>query len=218
MMTYRRLSTSCRIIFCLFTAVLLQACKQPRKTHATQQDTVTTPVKAPVLVPTHEAATDTVDDCPRGAAEPVIKKDIFPAATFTMQADHRTGIETLTFDDGDKLMIKQSGCEYYRLDFRFETSRFEADTTNVTYWSNTGLSLMRRAIKGLDTPLEIGKALNNLSARLEKDKSGSGTNLTLGEEIDFGGSDPRQYLTIDRITRLANQRYAIELSLSYGPI
>ena len=77
---------------------------------------------------------------------------------------------------------------------------------------------MRQVAKGIDVPLQVDTALNKLALRLEKDKLGNGIKLAVGEEIDFGGPDPRQYLIIDRVTRLANQRYAIEVSLSYGPI
>lgn len=208
------------ISLCLLATIFLYACKQANKTVATNQDTIAKTVNNPIVLPSKNASPDTsgLDDCPRGASEPVIKKNVFPDTHFALQADHKTGIETLVLKNGDKLTIKQSGCEYYILNFRFETSRFAADTADVAYWGDKALLLMRQVIHGLNSPLEINEALNKLSARLEKDKSGSGNKLALKEEIDFGGSDPRQYFTIDRITKLENHRYALMLSLSYGPI
>lgn len=209
-----------QIIMCVLIAVSLHACKQPDKTPANKKDTVTKTQTKTVTTPTPKAITDTtgMDECPRGVAEPVVKKDVFPDAHFALQPDKRTGIETLTLKGGDKLILTQSGCEYYRLNFRFETSRFAADTGNVAYWGNAALSLMRQVVSGLDVPLEIDTALSKLSARLDRDKSHYEEKLALGEEIDFGGPDPRQYLIIERVTRLADQRYAVEVSLSYGPI
>jgi hypothetical protein len=102
------------------------------------------------------------------------------------------------------------------LRFRFETSRFAADTSDVEYWGNTGSTLMSEVKKGLKTPFDIAQALNKLSARLEQGKSGS--SLNLGDEIDFGGPDPRQYLVIERVSKLTDNSYALELSLNYGPI
>ncbi|WDF57382.1 FEKKY domain-containing protein [Mucilaginibacter sp. KACC 22063] len=158
------------------------------------------------------------DDCPRGAAVPVIKKAVFPNVHFALQSDHNTGIETLTLANGDKLTLKQFGCEYYNLSFFFETAQFAADTTDIAYWGNASLSLLRQVRKGLDTPLDIDTALNRLAAHIEKDKLKSGKGLEMGEEIDFGGPDPRQYLTIDQVSQLANKRYMIKITFSYGPI
>jgi hypothetical protein len=208
-----------QVLLCLFTVILLNACNQSPKAPVTKH-TVTKKANNVTSYVDQKATPDTagMDECPRGVAEPVVQKAVFPDAHFTLQSDNRSGIETLTLKSGDRLILKQSGCEYYILDLRFETSRFAADTADVAYWGNAALELMRQTAVGLDVPLEIDLALKKLSARLEKDKSVSEGKLTVGEEIDFAGPDPRQYLTIDRITQLADQRYAIEISLSYGPI
>jgi hypothetical protein len=209
-----------QIILCVLITVSMHACKQPGKAPANKKDTVAKTQTNTETTPTPNTVTDTtgIDECPRGVSEPVVKKSVFPDAHFALQTDNTTGIETLTLKGGDKLILTQSGCEYYRLNFRFETSRFAADTANIAYWGNTALTLMREVSSGLDVPLEIDTALNRLSARLNKDKLKADNKLTLGEEIDFGGPDPRQYLIIERVTRLADQRYAVEVSLSYGPI
>jgi hypothetical protein len=209
-----------QILMCALIAFSLHACKQPGKAPANKKGTVTKTQTKTLTTPSPNTVTDTtgMDECPRGVAEPVVKKGVFPDARFTLQPDKRTGIETLTLKGGDKLILTQSGCEYYRLNFRFETSRFAADTGNVPYWGNAALSLMRQVASGLDVPLEIDTALSKLSARLDRDKSHNEEKLALGEEIDFVGPDPRQYLIIERVTRLADQRYAVEISLSYGPI
>jgi len=204
-------------IFCiLVSSLFLYACTQPAKKNEPVKKAQPKTAIAPAAK-VNVAATDT-DECPRGIAEPVVNKSVFPDAQFALQPDHRTGIETLTLKDGDKLILKQSGCEYYTLSLTFETSRFAADTADVAYWGDKALLLMRQVAKGIDVPLQVDTALNKLALRLEKDKLGNGIKLAVGEEIDFGGPDPRQYLIIDRVTRLANQRYAIEVSLSYGPI
>lgn len=209
------------ITVCGVLVIVLCGCKQPAKPPVKNAGTtINTDTATKNALPVGKTITDTAvtDDCPRGAAEPVVKKDVFPDTHFALQADNKTGIETLTLPTGDKLIIKQYGCEYYNLNFRFETSRYKADTTNIPYWSNAALLLLRQASKGLHSPLEINAALEKLSARLENDKSAPGHELAIGEEIDFGGPDPRQYLTLDRITQLPNKQYAVEIQLSYGPM
>lgn len=204
---------------CSISAMLMLACNSPAQKTEAKHDTVikksTTVTKTTDTV----AVTDTSDsECPRDKSSPVIKKSVFPDAQFALQADGRTGIETLTLTDGDKVTITQMGCEYFILKFKFETTHFAADTTDVRYWSNAALTFMRKVNKGLDVPLDVAEALNKLSARIEQDKKASQNKLELGEEIDFGGPDPRQYLIIERVSKLDNQRFAVEVSLSYGPM
>lgn len=198
--------------------LILSACKQPAKPLA-QTDTIKKQSVIEANAPKTFARQDSTiaTDCPRGAAEPVLKKAVFPNAQFVFQPDKRTGIEKVTLPDGDRLSITQSGCEYYMLTFQFETSHFAADTTDMAYWGNTALSLMRDVNKGLNTPLDINAALSKLSGRL-KDNPDNSNPLKLGDEIDFGGPDPRQYLVVNRIHKLANQNYLLELSFNYGPI
>ncbi|WP_211166233.1 hypothetical protein [Mucilaginibacter robiniae] len=165
------------------------------------------------------ASDTTTDDCPRAAAEPFIKRNVFPDAQFTLLADHKTGLETFNLADGDQVSIKESGCEYYTLSFRLETSRFAADTTDIPYWSNAAFSLLHKLDKGLvETPFDMEKMFKNVSARIKEDQVNPQNKLKLGEQIDFGGEDFSQFLIIDRVTRLADQRYALEFSMSYGPM
>ncbi|WP_374949942.1 hypothetical protein [Mucilaginibacter sp.] len=200
----------------LMALSLLCGCDQAGKTAVekkivkkSKSDTV---ISLPATKPT---VTDTTQqsDCPRAASESVVKTNVFPNAHFNLQADRMTGIETFTLPEGDKVKIIQSGCEYYTLKFQIETARFAADTTDITYWENASVILMKEVNKGLHTPLEISKGLEKLSAQKNADKP-----LQLGDEIDFGGPDPREYLSIDRIGQLAGQRYLIEITFSYGPM
>jgi hypothetical protein len=215
---YSHKSLLYKSVACMLTLLFLQSCNQSEKRPAGNKDTVRVLTAVPKTEPLKNPIADTLTagDCPLGPAEPVLKKDLYPRATFALQSDKRTGIETLLLENGDKLIIKQSGCEYYVLHFRFETSRFEADTSDMAYWSNTALTMLRQINKGLRTPLDIAEAFKQLSARLEQGKSGA--KLNIGDEIDFGGPDPRQYMIIERISKTADNRYLLELSLNYGPI
>jgi hypothetical protein len=64
------------------------------------------------------------NNCVRGQAEPVVKKLVYPNSQFQLQADSLTAIEIVNFSNGDKLIIRNWGCESYILTFRFEASRF----------------------------------------------------------------------------------------------
>lgn len=152
--------------------------------------------------------------CIRGQAEPVIKKKYFPNTTFSLQPDSLTGTETVSFKTGDKLIIKNWGCEYYVLTFRFETSRFKADTLNLKYWYATASKLMSEAVPGIYAPIDIRRgtrALNNYAAKNTK-------HLKLLTEIDFGGDEIRDFVTLDTISIMQRNRFAVVISFAKGPL
>jgi hypothetical protein len=157
-------------------------------------------------------------DCARGAAEPIIKKTVYPQTTFILQPDSITGIETVTFDNGDKLTIKNWGCEYYVLTFRFETSRLQQDTTNLAFWFKSVGILMTETIDGLEAPIDIQKGINKLVSFVDNDKTNNYQNLKLREEFDFGGDGTRSFVSVDRIEKLTDNKYAVVISFATGPL
>jgi hypothetical protein len=158
------------------------------------------------------------DDCIRGQAEPIIKKTVFPNTKFILQQDSLTAIETVIFDNGDKLTIRNWGCEYYMLTFRFETSRFEDDTSNIQYWYKKTVLLVSELYKGLDAPIDIKKGINNLINHIDLDMLNNYENLKFGQEIDFGGDEIRDFVTLEKVERLNDKKYAITISFSTGPL
>jgi len=157
-------------------------------------------------------------NCIRGKAEPIIKKSVFPNTTFQIQPDKLTAIETVNFDNGDKLIIKNWGCEYYVLTFRFETSRYQEDTANLSFWFKKSALLLNELTKGIDSPINIKSGIDKLVTKIDDDKKNNYQNLALGEEIDFGGDDIRDFLTIEKIEKLTDRKFAIEISFSTGPL
>ena len=205
---------------CMLSAMLLYACRRPEKKVISPVISSDTARIAPKDLPATVTAVDTTgfSDCPVGKPESVVNKQVFPGSKFRMSADGTVGTETLDLDSSDHVEIRISGCEYYTLTVVLETSRFAADTTNLPYWFDKTENIMRKVNTGLNTPLELNIALKNLATRLQKDKSTTSGRLSLGEEIDFGGPDPRAYLSINRISKIAPKKYQVELSFSYGPV
>lgn len=152
-------------------------------------------------------------DCACGVAVPIVKKAVFPQTTFVLQPDSLTGIETVAFDNGDNLTIKNRGCEYYILTFRFETSRLQQDTANLHFWFKGAASLMTAIVGGLEAPIDLSKGIDKLMACVD-----SNQDLKLGEEIDFGAGDIRSFVTVDSIEKLADKKYAVEISFATGPL
>jgi len=145
-------------------------------------------------------------------AKSVIKKSIYPNSTF----DKSIWKETVGLDDGDKLTIKTDieNCEYYHLTFRFETNRFKADTTDINYWAVKGILLMKEIENGLDAPIDIqGGAPATENYLKEKGEN----QLQLNEWIHYGNARIKNILTIERVQRLSDKRFVVELMYS-GPM
>lgn len=149
----------------------------------------------------------------RSQAESIVRREIFPNALFKLNDDNHTGIEKIDLKDGEQLLIRNWGCEYYVLTFRFETTRFRADTTDIRYWMDKAIILMNEIEKGLDAPLNISGGTRATRSFLESNKE-----YKLGEEIVFNQSEIRDFVTIDRIQKMNDKKFAIEISYAMGPL
>lgn len=158
------------------------------------------------------------NDCVRGQAEPVVQKADYPNTTFVLQPDSITAIETVSFNNGDKLIIRNWGCEYYVLTFRFETSNYQSDTTDLPFWFRTANRLMTSMLGGLDAPIDIKRGLVMLESYILRDEKSGFKNLQLGEEIDFGGTDIRSFVTLDRIEKIDDKKFGVTVSFATGPL
>jgi hypothetical protein len=93
------------------------------------------------------------------------------------------------------------------------TSRFQQDTTNLDFWFKSAGALMTEILDGLDAPIDLQKGINKLLGR-----DGYSQNLKLGEKFDFGGDDIRSFVTLDRIERLPNNKFTVDISFATGPL
>jgi len=78
--------------------------------------------------------------------------------------------------------------------------------------------LTSEIVNGLDSPINIDKGTNELMNFIEKDLLNNYANLKLHEEINFGGDDIRNFVTVDRVQKIDDKKYAIEISYVVGPL
>lgn len=152
------------------------------------------------------------NECTRGQPEPVLRKAIYPKETFQRRPDG-SAVESTDLEHNDRLTIYHRGCEYYWLTFRFETSRFQADTTDVPYWMDKAVGFMQDIHNGLDAPLDISNGTEAILLLLKEKKT-----TALSEEIVFQEGSIRSAATLDRIQQIDDRRYAIEISFFTGPL
>ena len=205
------------IIATILTGLILVGCRTKNKTDESKAATDT--VKPVVIENNKKVETDTSNlaadnsGCIRGQAESVVKKEVYPNASFKLNDDHLSGTETIELKDGDKLVIKNWGCEYFVLTFRFETNRFRADTTDIKYWMDKAIILMDEIKIGLNAPLHISDGTASTRAFLKSNKD-----YQLGDEIVSKEGEIRDFVTLDRIQKLGDKRFAIEISYATGPL
>jgi len=157
-------------------------------------------------------------NCARGVAEPIVKKSFFPNSDFKLQPDKISGIETVSFSNHDKLTIRNWGCESYCLTFRFETTRFQQDTTNLQFWFKTAVVLMSEVAHGLDSPVNLDEGTKALNNFIDNDQPNQYANLKLQTEIDFGEGEIREYVAVNKVQKMEDKKYAVEITYVIGPL
>ncbi len=157
-------------------------------------------------------------DCVRGTPAPIVKKEAYPDARFTLKKDSLTGIETVALKNNDRLSITNTGCEYFTLIFRFETSRFSQDSTSKVYWYKAGSTLMKTILDDLNAPIDLKKGIVKLDHFIQSGNGNHYKNLSYGKELDFGADDMRSIVVMEPVQLLSNGITAVTVSFSVGPL
>lgn len=165
------------------------------------------------LAVTDAAAQQTVSDCTRAMPERVVKKRVFPRTTFALNKKKREAIEKVSFPNGDRLTITNSGCEYYYLEFRYETGRFRGSATNTKYWYRRAVELIDGTRRGIDAPIRMADA----SAALKKYVNTEARPI-YGGEIDYGEGAIRNFIIFESVKKIGRGRVAVTLAFAIGPL
>jgi hypothetical protein len=199
--------------------ILLIGCQTKKGVEQNEVDNADTVLTADKVVQTSESTDSTkteenfdTSDCIRGQAEPILKKDKFPNSSFKINEDGLSGTETTDLKNGDKLIIINGGCEYYVLAFRFETSRFQGDTTDINFWASKIVDFMTEISDGIDAPIDLKKGTKALNEYIKLNQ------IQILEDVTFEPGEIRTYLNIDRIQKIDNKNYGLEISYIVGPL
>jgi hypothetical protein len=158
-------------------------------------------------------------ECVRAVPTAIINKKVFPKTIFTLQKNkefpfNQLGFETVEFKNGDKLTIEHVGCENYTLVFNFKTKRFVGKPDEVRFWYQTATQLVEQTIKGLREPNLIVRGNKALTLYIKRNK-----NLKFDEEIDFGGEDIREVVSVSRAEKQSEEgEDEITVSFGVGPL
>lgn len=204
----------------LFLILASFACNSPNEVKHERTETSETvdSASAVSIVPSDQTVIEeSGTDCKRQEPAPVLKKGSFPKATFELQPDKRTAIETFQNEHAETVVIKNWGCSYVALTFRFETARFESELSNIGFWYKRTVSLLNEINAKLDAPIDIIKGTERLMTAIEEDVPNGYQNLKLSDELDFE-NDPRNFVRIDKVEKLDGGKFAIEVTFAKGPL
>jgi hypothetical protein len=208
-----------KVVGTIFVAILLYGCKAK---HENQTLTTTEAIDTSVAFEGEidvDSAKGVVgkdnSDCIRGEASSVTIKEVYPHAVFKPDVANQTGSETVELKNGERLIIKNWGCEYFVLTFRIETERFQNDTTNTVYWLGKAAILMDEIQRGIDAPLNLQGGIDAIAVHLASLDSES---YIFGKEIVYNEDAIQEFVTLDRVQRINGKRFAIEVSFAKGPL
>lgn len=157
-------------------------------------------------------------DCVRGIPGPIVKKKVYPNTNFVLQQDHRSGTETVVFDNNDKLIITNTGCDYFSLKFHFETARFSCDSVSKKYWFKTGCTLMKDILKGLNAPIDLTKGIRKLDDLIRTTADNNYKRLAFGKEFDYGSENMRSIVMLDPVQKMRHNVAVVTISFSVRPL
>jgi hypothetical protein len=161
-----------------------------------------------------------LDTCPRPTPIPIVKQKVFPNSHFVLKKfDNKgqiiyTGVEVVKLNNGDRLTITNSGCEFLTLNFRFETNRRPKHSQDPKYLYQRSARLMRQIVGGLNSPIDLQAgivALENYGAKNARPQLD--TIIEYQSSIDF-----RSVVQLVDRPQPANGRERIEVLFYYGPL
>ena len=167
-----------------------------------------------------QAQTSQSSECVRAIPEPIIKKRVFPKSSFKVEKNKSypfelTGYEKIKINNKLNLTIINSGCENYTLTFRFEAGNLSHKIEDTKFWYKKAVELMlmtKKGIRSQDISL-INRGTNAVSSYIEKNKK-----LKYENYIDFGGSEIRDVVVVEKVKKQGLKKYRIEISYSIGPL
>ncbi|WP_310481842.1 hypothetical protein [Chamaesiphon sp. VAR_48_metabat_403] len=155
-------------------------------------------------------------ECARAIPTPIVKKAIFPNIKFVLIPDLDRvpiGMETVRFNNGDRLIITNTGCESYIFNFQFETSRFAADINNSKYWYDRAVQLMRQVKPGIEVQSNIDRGIQAL-----ENYRNANNRLEIGKEINYGGEDIRSVVKLVEVQKTGTKKFLVTVNFYYGPL
>jgi hypothetical protein len=161
-----------------------------------------------------DTASLTNKHCVRGAATPILNKEIYPTAEFKLMKDSITGVEVVRLNKYDILVIKNSGCDTYTLTFYFILANDKMTLQNLNHWYKKAIGLMKKISGGITAPIDVKTGVDRLMDYFKKTPY---ADLKYQQVMSYG--NPEMPTTLSLIeTRLAAGLSVLTVKVSLGPL
>jgi len=219
MVSERRMKTvHCILLFLCCLLLTGYSCKEKSGTVADDgiitndqpQETVTPLSNPPAEAEAAGNAEKT--DCLKGIPQRVIDASVLPGAEFK-QVD-LMGYEKIELPTGDRLLIINWGCESYNLTFRFETSRFGTDTSQVKQWYSILTQLLYVIEPAIDSPVKVRRGIDGIQDYLKQDTLPVAYNVSLDLSNDSSYAD----MVFERVKILGDTAVRIDATFSVNAL
>ena len=151
-------------------------------------------------------------DCLKSIPQRVIDASVLPGAEFK-QVD-LMGYEKIELPTGDRLLIINWGCESYNLTFRFETSRFGTDTSQVKEWYSILTQLLYVIEPAIDSPVKVQRGIDGIQEYLKQDTLPVAYNVSLDLSNDSSYAD----MVFERVKILGDTAVRIDATFSVNAL
>jgi hypothetical protein len=84
----------------------------------------------------------------------------------------------------------------------------------MKYWYVNSAKLMNEIKNNIEAGVDIEEGIEALNKYI----SSNAFNLKLNKEIDFGINEVRSFVTLERISQISKDRYAVTMSFTVGPL
>lgn len=202
----------------VLTSIGCNSTQDTVQTEVKEEALVDTTTSTPSLMPEKTVISETGTNCKHAVSQSLVKKGSYPNATFQLQTDKNSGVDNIKFDNGDILTIRNWGCNYAALTFYFETSRFQDEPTNAGFWYKRTVTLLNEVHKNLETNVDVAKGTERLVTQIENNISDGYQNLKFDEELPFGEDAMRNFVIIQKVEKLSDKKYGIEVTFAKGPL
>ena len=157
---------------------------------------------------------DFEEHCVRSVPEPVLESSKFSDYKFELR--NNVGFEQVLLLNGDKLIIKNCGCEYYTLVFRLEVTKpQDQKNESVERWYKEIPKRLAMIEDLSDSPFDLNKAKLLLINYID---SYNNHPLKYKHEIVIEAGEMPTKMSLDYVRILNDKTVALELSIWIGPL
>ena len=202
-----------RGILLIFTTLVLARCTEHAATVSAPEHARTDSIIVPMDSGAVIDSMPTNDGCAGGIPDgSIVDSTLYPNRKFHLEG--RAGYDEFVTKEGDKIIIRQSNCDYASVHFTITTSRFKIAATDTDQWVHKAADIIAAINPALHASVEIDSGLLYLR------KFYSEKGKPLGTEIHFDDRPADQWINVVNVESLEKNEKGCTIKVIFyeGPL